>query len=146
MSSPTSETLTSNIYDMRTRSCGATVGLFIDMRQYSNKHRLSPVLYALSLSTCVHNMPPVICPPVNIHPWRTVLCVTCLVCVFKQMGARTHAHQASPAFIHSFKHSLAVKLCFLTISFINPKSNGLVHDVCVKNICVCCSLRCLQMH
>ena len=29
---------------------------------------------------------------------------------------------------------------------IKPKSYGLVHDVCVKKIWVCCSLRCLQMH
>ena len=33
--------------------------------------------------------------------------------VFKQ----THAHQASPAFIHYFKHSLALKLCFFTIKY-----------------------------
>ena len=39
--------------------CGpvaVTVGLFNDMQQYINKHRLLPVLYTLSLSTCVHNM------------------------------------------------------------------------------------------
>ena len=33
-----------------------TVGLFNDTRQYINKHCLLPVLYTLSLWTCVHNM------------------------------------------------------------------------------------------
>ena len=59
--------------------------------------------------------------------------------VFKQMGA--HTPHSSPAFIHSFKHSLAVKLCFLTIKYSSIlKSYGLVHNVCVKKIYVCCTV------
>ena len=56
--------------------------------------------------------------------------------VFKQMDARTRAR------IHSF---------FLTLTrggtmfshdqiLINPKSYGHVHDVCVKKICVFCTV------
>ena len=37
--------------------------------------------------------------------------------LFKQMGVHTHVRQASPTFIHSFKHSLAVKPYFLTIKY-----------------------------
>ena len=88
------------------------------------------VLYALSLSTCFPNMH--VSPRYYTLP-LTVLCVTWLVCVCLN-GAHTRAR------IHSF---------FLTLTrgktmsshdqkLINPKSYGLVHNVCVKKICVCC--------
>ena len=70
--------------------------------------------------------------------------------LFKQMDAHTRARFFFSSFtrtntrarIHSF---------FLTITRsktmfshdqipINPKSYGLVHDVCVKKICVCCTV------
>ena len=86
------------------------------MRQYMNKHRLLPVLRrpTLSLSTCFENMH--VSPHDYTLPW-TVLCVTCLVCACLNRWVHTHACQASPEFIHSFKHSLAVKLCFLTFKY-----------------------------
>ena len=58
------------------------------------------------------------------------MCYMFSLCVFKQMGL-----PSSPSCIHSFKHSLAVKLFSHNQILINPKSNGLVHNVCVKNMC-----------
>ena len=63
--SPTSETLIRHVNcgkdKLKHMICGrdplaATVGLFNNMQQYINKHRLLPVLYTLTLSTCVNNM------------------------------------------------------------------------------------------
>ena len=45
-----------------------------------------------------------------------MLCVMCLVCVCLNRCVHTYCCTArTHAFIHSFKHSLAVKLCFLEI-------------------------------
>ena len=57
------------------------------------------------------------CRPVNIHRHGLYYALRVQLCVFRQMGMHTYAHQASPAFIHSFKNSLAVKQCFLTIKY-----------------------------
>jgi hypothetical protein len=48
--------------------------------------------------------------------------------------------QASPAFIHSFTRGKTMFSHYQI--FINPKSYGLVHDVCVKKIFVC---RCIDL-
>ena len=73
----------------------ATVGLFNDMRQYINKHCLLPVLYTLSLSTCVHNT---VCVPPLIY-----IAMDCIMrCVFSLRVLDGCAH--TPAFIHSFNH------------------------------------------
>ena len=60
--------------------------------------------------------------------------------VFKQMDAHTRAR------IHSFFVTLTHGKTMFSNNqiLINPESNGLVHDVCVKKICV--TVRCLQMH
>ena len=69
--------------------------------------------------------------------------------VFKQMDAHT-----APAFIDSLTHTHTcahIHSLFLTLTRgktmfshyqipINPKSYGHVHDVCVKKICVCCTV------
>ena len=106
------------------------------MQQYINKHSLLPVLYTLSLSTCVHNMH--VSPPIIYITMEWIMRYMFSLRLFRQMGAHTHVRQASPTFIYSFKPSLAVKLFSHDQMLINPKSNGLVYDVCVKNICVCC--------
>ena len=58
--------------------------------------------------------------------------------VFKQMDADTrtrarvcvtHTHTRPPMYMFSHDQIL-----------INPKSYGHVHDVCVKKICVCCTV------
>ena len=67
----------------------------------------------------------------------------CFVCVCLNRWV----WQASPSFIHSFKHSLAVKLFSHNQILMNPKSNGLVYNVCVKNmsflygVCRCIDLK-----
>ena len=97
------------------------------------EHCFLSVLYALSLSTCVPNMH--VSPRQYTLPW-TVLCVTCLVCVCLNRWTHTRAR------IHSL---------FLTLNrgktmfshdqiLINPEIYGHVHDVCVKKICVCCTV------
>ena len=61
--------------------------------------------------------------------------------VFKQMGVHTHAH--TKHHLHSFirlnTHSRKNMFSHDKI-LINPKSYGLVHDVCVKKMCVCCTV------
>ena len=67
--------------------------------------------------------------------------------VFEQMDAR------APAFINYFTHTHTrprIHSFFLTLTrgktmfsrsnHHHPKSNGRVHDVCVKKICVSCTL------
>ena len=108
------------------------------------KHCFLSVLYALSLSTCVPNMH--VSPRSFTLPW-TVLCVTCLLCVFKQMDAHMHSlftHTHTRARIHSFFLTLTRGKTMFSHDqiFINPKSYGQVHDVCVKKICVC---RCIDL-
>ena len=65
------------------------------------------------------------------------MCYVFSLRVFKQMGAHTHAHQASPAFIHSLKHSLAVKIKMFSHNqiLINPKNDGLVHVYMCTCLC-----------
>ena len=41
----------------------------------------------------------------------------------------------APAFIHYFKHSRGKTMFSHDQMLLNPKSYGLVHDVCVKKIC-----------
>ena len=55
--------------------------------------------------------------------------------VFKQMDAHTRAR------IHSFFLTLTRGKTMFSHDqiLINPKSYGLVHDVCVNKICVCCT-------
>ena len=117
---------------MRTRSLmAATVGLFNDMRQYQYCVHYR---YRLVFIICM-------CPPVNIHRHRLYYVFS--LRVFKQMGAHTHVHQASPAFIHYFKHSLAVKLYLLTIKYSSIlKVMGLYTMFVSRTFAV----RCLQMH
>ena len=106
---------------------------------------------------CGNILTNIICYQYCIHyHYRLVfiICVTPLIyiamdCIkhyvffmFKQMGAHILLNCA-PNIIHirsTFKHSLAVKQFFHDeiLHTINPKSYGLVHDVCVKKICVCC--------
>jgi hypothetical protein len=66
--------------------------------------------------------------------------------VFKQMGA--HTPHSSPAFIHSFKHSLAVKLCFLTIKYSSIlKIIGLYTCFCQENMCLLYDVcRCIDLN
>ena len=68
------------------------------------------------------------------------------------LRAWTHTH--APAFINYFTHThtrARIHSFFLTLIrgktmfshdqiLINPKSYGHVHDVCVKKICVCCTV------
>ena len=67
--------------------------------------------------------------------------------VFKQMDAHkrprmfvTHTH--TRAHIHSFFLTLTRGKTMFSHDqiLINPKSYGHVHDVCVKKICVCCTV------
>ena len=57
--------------------------------------------------------------------------------VFKQIGAHIllNCEPKSPAFIHYFKHSIAVKLCLQIL--IDPKSYGLEHDVFQEKMMHC---------
>ena len=128
--------------------CGpvaAIVGQFNDMWQYINKHCLLPGLYTLLLSTCVHNMH--VSPHRYTLPW-TVLCIMCLVCVCLNRWVHTYcwtARQTSPAYIHSIKPSLAVKLGFLTIKYSsNLKVMGLYTMLVSRKYVF--AVRCLQMH
>ena len=80
------------------------------------------------------------------------MCCVFSLRVFKQMDAQSHTHV--PAFIHYFTHTHSrarIYSLFLTLTrgetmfshnqiLINPKSDGHVHDVCVKKICVCCTV------
>ena len=121
----------------------ANVGLFNDMRQYINKNRLLPVLYTLSLSTCVHNMH--VSPPLIYIVMDCIMRYVFSLRVFKQTGTHTHAPQASPAFIHSFKHSLAVKLRFLTIKHSSILKVMGLYTMSLSRTYVI-AVRCLQMH
>ena len=77
--------------------------------------------------------------------------------VFKQMDAQSHTHV--PAFIHYFTHTHSrarIYSLFLTLTrgktmyshdqiLINPKSYGLVHDVC-ENMCLLYGVcRCIDL-
>ena len=88
------------------------------------------------------------CPPVNIHCHG--LYYACLVCVCLNRWM----HTSAPAFINYFTHAhtrTRIHSFFLTLTrgktlfshnqiLINPISYGLVHDVCVKKICVFCTV------
>ena len=65
--------------------------------------------------------------------------------VFKQMGAHTRQALGLPAFIHSFKHLLPVKLClcFLTIKSILKVMGLYTMSVLRKYVF---AVLCLQMH
>jgi hypothetical protein len=104
------------------------------MRQYINKHRFLPVLYTLSLSTCVPNSHE---SPLLIYiAMDSIMRFVFSLRVLKQMEAHPRGR---------------IQSLFLTLTrgktifshyqiLINPKSYGLVHDVCVKKICVCCTV------
>ena len=84
------------------------------------------------------------------HRHIILLCFTCLVCVCLNRWT----HSRAPAFINYFTHThtrARIHSFSLTLTggkttfshdqiLINPKSNGLVHDVCIKKICVCCTV------
>ena len=70
-----------------------------------------------------------------------VLCVTCLVCACLNRWMHTRA----PAFIHLFKHSLAVKQCTLTIKYSSILKVMGLYTMSVSRKYVLAVL-CLQMH
>ena len=61
----------------------------------------------------------------------------------RQMGAHTHA--PSPAFIHYLKHSLVVKLCFLTIKYSSILKVMGLYTMSLSRTSVF-AVRCLRMH
>jgi hypothetical protein len=115
--------------------CGpvaATVGLFNDKWQYINTHRFLPVLYTLPLSTCVSYMH--VPPPLMYIAMDCIIPYVFSLSAFKQMDAPTCAC------IYSFFLTLTRSKTMFSHDqiglLINPKSYGLVHDVCVKKICL----------
>ena len=85
------------------------MGLFNDMRQYINKDCWLPVLYTLSLATCVHNM--------HVSPLLIYIAMDCIM-----------------------RYAFSLHVFSQDQILINPKSYGLVHNVFVKKISVCCTV------